>query len=245
MSPNKSNSCSHRESNISIMTSVFCLHLHNQRGWVGGGWGGAQDDCCLLWLLCGCCRAGADKRRSVWWNGLRLERTALKGTFDLVWAVSGQTAERFQGGKSNKRRVKSEKSEGPGENERQNAPLCHPGMIWKPAEQRNRSRWPRCPLSFALAPPEKFPLKHTEGSHEQKGTHTQTERRHACPQTRSVSHSCSERHLISPRLGTPSRLMPLDTHNMRSLIFSYFSLGKKKNVLTPSQGRRVPTNGKE
>lgn len=30
MSPNKSNSCSFRD--ISIMTSVFCLHLHNQRG---------------------------------------------------------------------------------------------------------------------------------------------------------------------------------------------------------------------
>ena len=32
MSPNKSNSCSFRDSNISIMTSVFCLQLHNQSG---------------------------------------------------------------------------------------------------------------------------------------------------------------------------------------------------------------------
>lgn len=30
MSPNKSNSCSFRD--VSIMTSVFCLHLHHQRG---------------------------------------------------------------------------------------------------------------------------------------------------------------------------------------------------------------------
>lgn len=57
MSPNKSNSCSFGDTNISIMTSVFCLHLHNQRGEKETE-RETEDGCCLLWLLCGCCRFG-------------------------------------------------------------------------------------------------------------------------------------------------------------------------------------------
>lgn len=95
------------------MTSVFCLHLHNRsegggqttihRG--GGGEEETQDGC---WSFCVGAAAlepansGASDETVSGWN-----KTALQRTFDLVWAVSGQTAEAIQRGKFNKRRVKS------------------------------------------------------------------------------------------------------------------------------------------
>ena len=71
MSSNKSNCCSFRDRDISIMTSVFCLHLHNQRGEEETERERDRDreeedrgdGCCLLWLLCGCCRCG--RRRTL------------------------------------------------------------------------------------------------------------------------------------------------------------------------------------
>lgn len=109
MSPNKSNSCSFRGRNISIMTSVFCLHLHNQREERERWERETEDGCCLLWLLCGCCRFGGGEQWSVWWNRLRSEQTALNGNvwFGLGCLWTDGTA--LQRGKFNKRQ--SEKIE--------------------------------------------------------------------------------------------------------------------------------------
>lgn len=79
-------------------------------------------------------------------------------------------------------------------------------------------------------------------------TYTSKKKRNTCPQTHGVGYflSCSERHLFSSRLGTPSSLIPFDTYNMRYLIFSYFNLGPpNKEVLIPSQGCRLLTKDKE
>lgn len=86
MSPTKSNSGSFRDVfNNDVCVSFFCICTSRRRK--------TEDDCCLVWLLCECCRSGGTEQRSVWWNRLRSEQTVLDWMLDLVWAVSGQTVQ--------------------------------------------------------------------------------------------------------------------------------------------------------
>lgn len=109
MSPNKSNSCSFGDTNISIMTSVFCLHLHNQRGEKETERGRQRMAVACCGFCVGAAALEAAEQWSVWWNRLRSEQTALNGNvwFGLGCLWTDGTA--LQRGKFNKRR--SEKLE--------------------------------------------------------------------------------------------------------------------------------------
>lgn len=107
MSPNKSNSCCLRDGNISIMTPVFCLHLHNQRG-VKRHRGGTQGKS-LQQLLCGCCCCfrGGEWGGGVCTNGAEWE--------SLIWSRPSLDRPRSiaeKGGKFNKRQSKKLQIEG-------------------------------------------------------------------------------------------------------------------------------------
>lgn len=142
-----------------------------------------------------------------------------------------------------------EKSERKGEKEKEgrDAPSHHPWMIWKPEEQKNRSRWPRCPLSFALAPPEKLPLKHMfqqKKAREQRRTHAWNTRRRAdipCQPLKGAAFYL-ESGWGDCMLSSP--MMLSDIYNMRYLIFPYFNLGIRKEGFLLSQGHQAKAKKK-
>lgn len=226
MSPNKSNSCSFRDSNISIMTSVFCLH--NQRGVVVVG-GETEDGCCLLWLLCGCCCFGGSEQWSVWWNCLRSEQTALNGNvwFGLGCLWTDGTA--LQIGKFNKRQSeKMERVRGNGRTRDRTHLYIIPGWF---ESLRNKGIAldglnVLYPSHLLLQRSSLWNTCYTEGKLWTKaGTHIWAQAHRV-----SLPLSCYERHQISFGPGLVDCMFSLcimlfDTYNMKYIIFLLFTLG--------------------
>ena len=140
-----------------------------------------------------------------------------------------------------------ERSERKAAKEGGDAPSRRPWMIWKPEEQKNRSRWPRCPLSFALAPPEKLPLKHMfqqKKARQQKrartpGTHADA------PISPVILWKGAGFHLKSGDCTLSFSTMLCDIHSMRYLIFPYFNLGIRKEEFLLSQGHQAKAKKKK
>lgn len=164
---------------FTIKTSEFFLCLLKMSADVCVSKGGETErGCCLLLLLCLRCSGGARTPRRL----MEPPRVAKPGAHVNVWFGLGRlrTDGMWQCREVNSIRD-GEKSERKGEKEGRDAPSRRPWMIWKPEEQKNRSRWPLYPLSFALAPPEKLPLKHMfrqKKACEQKRAHAWNTRRH-------------------------------------------------------------------
>jgi len=252
--PNKSNSCSFRDRDISIMTSVFCLHLHNQRGERETERGGQR----MAVACCGFCVgaaaleaaytgasdetvSGRNKRRwmnvwfglgCLWTDGAALQR----GKFNNR---QSEKMERVRGWERKRDRTHLYIIPGWFESLRNKGITLDGLNVLYPSHlllQRS-SLWNTCYTE------ERLWTKACTHVHK----HT-----YACTHTRTQTHrghllSFSERHQISFGLSLVDCMlslciMLLDTYNIKYQIFPYFNLHQKG--LLPSQGHGDTTKGK-
>lgn len=213
------------------MTSMFFLHLHNQKGEREREKEREADDgCCLLWLLCGCCRFGGGEQ----WNRLRLEQMALNRN---VWFGLGclwTDGPALQRGKFNKRQSeKTERVRGRGKESDRTHLYIIPGWF-----ESLRNKGITLDGLNVLYPSHLFlqrsSLWNTLDRREMMNKSTDTcTHMYTDTQTVRCPLSWSERHQISFGLGLVDGMLSLcimlfDTHNIKYQIFPYFNLGLHK-----------------
>lgn len=247
MSPNKSNSCSFRD--ISIMTSVFCLHLHNQRGEkeTEGGRQRMAAACCGFCVGAAALEAANSGASDETISG-RNKRCWMNVWFGLGCLWTDGTA--LQRGKFNKRQSEKIARVRGRERKRDRTHLyIIPGWF---ESLRNKGITldglnVLYPSHLLLHRSSLWNTCYTEGRRWTKAcTHPET---HTNTQRVSRAWSFSERHQISFGPGLVDCMLPLcimlfDTYNMKYLIFPYFNLVLHEKGLLLSQGHRVTTKGK-